>query len=46
MLPKGSKYDLFRGTAPVAAIEDEKFPTKNYKIIKVWVFFRFTSALH
>lgn len=35
MLPKGAKYDLFRGAAPVAAIEDEKRPEKNVKVIKV-----------
>jgi WD40 repeat-containing protein SMU1 len=35
MLPKGTKYDLFRGTAMVAAAEDEKPPEKNVKVIKV-----------
>jgi hypothetical protein len=34
-LPKGSTYDLFRGTAPVQAEEEEKYPTRNDKVIKV-----------
>jgi WD40 repeat-containing protein SMU1 len=33
-LPRGSQYDLFRGAAPLAAMEDEKFPTRNHKVIK------------
>lgn len=34
MLPKGSKYDLFRGQAPAEVLEDEKFPTSINKVIK------------
>jgi hypothetical protein len=35
LLPKGSKYDLFRGAAPVETIEEEKVPASASKIIKV-----------
>jgi WD40 repeat-containing protein SMU1 len=33
-LPKGSQYDLFRGGVPQAMMEEEKFPTRNHKVIK------------
>jgi WD40 repeat-containing protein SMU1 len=33
-LPKGSRYDLFAGSSPAAAREDEKFPTRAVKQIK------------
>lgn len=34
LLPKGSKYDLFRGAAPTETIEEEKVPGVASKIIK------------
>eukprot|EP00457_Paulinella_chromatophora_P005780 gb/GEZN01005797.1/.p1 GENE.gb/GEZN01005797.1/~~gb/GEZN01005797.1/.p1 ORF type:complete len:511 (+),score=88.85 gb/GEZN01005797.1/:47-1579(+) len=35
LLPKGSKFDLFRGEAPSEQVaEEEKFPNKNHKVIK------------
>jgi WD40 repeat-containing protein SMU1 len=34
ILPKGSKYDLFRGAAPTEVLEDEKFPTTISNVIK------------
>jgi WD40 repeat-containing protein SMU1 len=34
LLPKGVKYDLFRGTAQAEVLEEEKFPTAINKIIK------------
>lgn len=34
-LPKGSQYDLLAGTAPVVVEDEEKYPTKNDKVIKV-----------
>eukprot|EP00455_Lapot_gusevi_P030412 TRINITY_DN3272_c0_g1_i3.p1 TRINITY_DN3272_c0_g1~~TRINITY_DN3272_c0_g1_i3.p1 ORF type:complete len:528 (-),score=127.99 TRINITY_DN3272_c0_g1_i3:26-1480(-) len=33
-LPKGSQYDLFRGSAPTMAEEEEKFPNRNDKVIR------------
>lgn len=35
LLPKGIKYDLFRGTAQEEVLEEEKFPTTINKIIKL-----------
>jgi len=34
LLPKGAKYDLFRGAAPQEALEEEKVPDENSKVIK------------
>ena len=38
-LPSGLQYDLFRGSAPVVAEEEEKYPTRNDKVIKVYFLF-------
>ncbi len=38
MLPPGTQFDLFRGTAPVT-IEDETYPTRLYRTIRVCYFF-------
>lgn len=35
LLPKGMKYDLFRGAAPADVIEEEKTPSRPNKAIKV-----------
>ena len=35
LLPKGSKFDLFRGTTQTQALEEDKYPSRPTKIIKV-----------
>ncbi len=42
MLPPGTQFDLFRGTAPVT-IEDETYPTRLERTIRVcscWLYAR------
>jgi WD40 repeat-containing protein SMU1 len=34
MLPPGTAFDLFRGTAPMKQDEEETFPTQEAKTIK------------
>jgi len=38
MLPKGSKYDLFRGKEDMQVVVDEKCPKRISKVIKVCVY--------
>jgi len=35
LLPKGTRFDLFRGTTPADVLEEEKCPSKPHKLIKV-----------
>lgn len=35
LLPPGTKFDLFRGTAPSEVAEDEHFPTQVDRVIKI-----------
>jgi len=34
LLPKGTRFDVLRGAAAIEAVEEEKPPQKNHKIIK------------
>ena len=44
LLPKGLEYDLFRGIAPEKKEDQDKFPSKNEKVIKV--FFMIPSFMY
>lgn len=38
LLPPGTAYDLFRGTAPTSSQEEETYPTQLMSLIKVGFF--------